>query len=86
MSEMELFATIAFVTKDSTIDIGMGPGYVSNKKNSNESSKCLLLYFLKTLWNKKKQSQQNNFSTTQVLNLFEVNNKDALLIWNKFSI
>lgn len=34
----------------------------------------------------KKQSQQNQFSTTQVLNLFEVNNKDALLIWNKFSI
>ena len=59
MSEMELFATISFVTKDSTIDIDMGPGYVSNKKNSKESSKCLATIFLENPVEQKKQSQQN---------------------------
>ena len=54
MSEMELFATISFVTKDSTIDVDMGPGYVSNKKNSKESSKCLATIFLENPVEQKK--------------------------------
>ena len=37
MSEKELFTTIAFVTKYSIIDTGIGPGYASNKKNQRKA-------------------------------------------------
>ena len=47
MSEMELFATIDFVTKGRTLDIDMGPFWISLQRLSKETSKYLLLQFLK---------------------------------------